>query len=288
VTALSVVVANRATTQQDIAPHVASLKRELAAQDQIVWVDSLGLRPPAVELTSVTPPPGSGRGEMYRSGLDACRLPLVAFTDSATVLQPGWRRAAVGALTSGAAVVGGPVLPGHLRPLRTVAGFFVEYGPHAAPPFVNAGHDVSANNVAYQRSVLESTLQAGEPVRKNFVNARLSTQGSPPRLVEGMSVVSAKLYGWRDLGPIRVAHGRLYGAVRAQHWSVLRRVAATTGCVALPIVAYLRLAVVVWREPALRASFVLSAPLVLAALAAWSAGEADGYLFRKVNSSDVF
>lgn len=285
---LSVVVANRATAHRDIASHLASLTQELEAEDQIVWVDAGGVQPSGVLATSVAAPPRSGRGEMYRAGLDASRHPLVAFTDSATILQPGWRAAAIGALASGERVVGGPVMPSRLRPLRTAAGFFVEYGPHAAPPFLNAADDVSANNVAYQRSALETAMEPGEPLRKNFVNARLAAKGSPPRLVAGMSVASGKIYGWPDLGPVRMAHGRLYAGVRAQSWSRPRRVVAVAGCVALPVVAYLRLASAIWHEPALRRPFILSAPLVFAALVAWSAGEAEGYLFRKGSSFDVF
>jgi len=288
VSSLSVIVANRARVADDIGPHVESLADELADDDEIVWVGAGGARPSRVAFTAVSAPPRSGRGEMYRAGLDASRHPLVAFTDSATILQPGWRAAVLAGLQDGRRVVGGPVLPSRVRPLRTVAGFFVEYGPHAAPPFVNAEGDVSANNVAYRRAALVSALEPGEAVRKNFVNARLAGLGSPPRLVADMRVTSAKMYGWRDLGPVRLAHGRLYAALRAQSWSPSRRIIAAAGCFALPVVAYLRLAATVWREPALRRPFVLSAPIVFSALVAWSAGEADGYLFRKVSSCDVF
>lgn len=282
------VVANRSSRRSDIARHVESLTRELAGGDEIVWVDAGGLQPSGIDLTPVSAPPRSGRGEMYRAGLDASRHPLVAFTDSVTVLQPGWRAAAVDALRQGGTVVGGPVLPSSTRPLRTIAGFFVEYGPHAAPPFLNAARDVSANNVAYQRSALHAALAPGEPVRKNFVDACLAGLGCPPHLATGMRVTSTKVYGWRELGPVRMAHGRLYGAVRAQSWSSVRRAVAAAGCLVLPVIAYFRLATVVWKDPALRVPFVLSSPLVFSALVAWSAGEANGYLFRKVSSHDVF
>jgi hypothetical protein len=58
-----------------------------------------------------------------------------------------------------------------------------------------------------------------------------------------------------------------------------RRLVRALACAGLPILALRRLGSAVWRDPELRAPFAASFPLVAAALAAWSLGEAAGYVF---------
>lgn len=283
-------VANIQGDAVDTAPSLASLERELSDRDQVVWVDAAGrsaaLGRPA--LTNLEAPPGSSRGGLYRRGLDESHHDVVAFTDSATVLLAGWRAAALDGLV-GRGVAGGPVLPPKGRvPVRCVAGFLVEYGVHAVPPFTSAAGDVSANNVVYDRSLLESVLNPSEPVWKSEVNRRLARRGMLPALVGDMRVMSTKRYQWRDIGPSRVAHGRLYGAQRATAWRPARRALRAAGCVALPVIAYGRLAARLARQPGMRLPLARATPLVLLAQTAWCLGEAMGYLVGVDEANDVF
>ena len=287
-TALSVVVANVLDQVSEVESALDALERELADGDQIVLVDAAGTAPqrPGVTYVRASPPPS--RGGLYAAGLAASTHDLVAFSDSSTEPQPGWRRAAVAALVAGAGVVGGPVMPGHDRTLRTVAGFLVEYGPHAVAPFTNASGDVAANNVAYHRAVLDPVLGPGEPLWKNVVNGRLRARGSPPVLVPAMRVTSTKTYGWRDIVTGRAAHGRLYGAQRSASWTRARRVTAALACAGLPLVGHLRLVARTSGEQRLRTDLVRATPLVVLALLMWSVGEALGYLLGPGSAGDVF
>ena len=285
-TGFSVVVANVCGDPAAVGPCLDALRREAAGGDQVVWVDAAGLVPDAA--VDYVPAAVPARGPMYALGLAAARHPVVAFTDSATVFGPGWRHAATAALTAGAGAVGGPVLPGPRRSVADAAGFRGEYGPHAAPPFTSATGDVAANNVAYCRAVLAEVLAPGEPLWKSVVDGRLAGRGRRPALVTAMAATSTKAYRWRDLGPVRAAHGRLYGAQRARGWPWPRRVVAAAGCAVLPALAYARLAGRVARTPELRRLLLRATPLVLLALAAWSAGEAWGCLAGDPGEVHVF
>ena len=277
-TALSVVIVNVERDRSSVDDALRALSREVVDGDQVVWVDAGGISCDLREADRVAAPSGLGRGDLYGLGLQVARHELVAFTDSATRLEPGWRSAAMAAFATGAGVVGGPVLPGDLRSTLDAAGFLVEYGPHAVPPFVSATGDVAANNVAYRRSVLVSVVPQGGAVWKTVVNGRLRERGTGPAVAPGMRVVVTKRYAWGDVGRGRVAAGRLYGAQRGASWSVTHRAAAALGCAALPFLAYGRLVRRVATEPALRRALVRSSPVVLLALTAWSMGEALGYL----------
>ena len=285
---VSVIVANVCPDEAAIAPGLAALGRELRGEDEVVWVDGVGLAPSAPRMVHVDGAGEASRGPLYARGLAAARHPFVAFTDSRTELQPGWRHALDEAFAAGADVVGGPVLPGSRASMADAAGFLVEYGVHAAPPWVGASGDVSANNVAYRRARLAEVLAPGEPVWKSVVDERLAARGSPPVLVPGMRVVSRKRYGWADVGRVRVAHGRLYSGQRAGDRAWPARLAAAAGCAALPALAYARLAARVAGAPELRALLLRSTPAVLVALAAWSAGEAWGWLAGEGRHRVVF
>lgn len=287
-TGLSVVVANRMASGDDSLPALAALHRELdASSDQVVWADSAGLAPPASGTPTrvVALPSGASRGECYARGLAAVRRPLVAFTDSSTVVQPGWREAAVATLEAGAGVVGGPVLPSSPESATSWAGFLVDYGFHAAPPYTNASGDVAGNNVAYRRELLPEGRPA---VWKSEINARLRARGVRPVVAPGMRVAALRRYGWRDLGPGRVGPGALFATQRGKAWPLAGRIGAAGACTVLPLLALSRL----WRRvrhvSELRRALLRSLPAVALALVAWTVGEAAGYLFATGDGAGVW
>ena len=282
---LSIVVADAATDPAAAVRCLDALTAEVAGEDEVIWVRSDGRAPPGVRA-GVTP--GSSRGSFYGAGLSDARQPFVAFTDASTAPLPGWRAAAVAALDGGASVVGGPVLPHGACSATCFAGFVAEYGPHAVPPFLSAGGDVAANNVAYERRVLVDVVGEGGDVWKSLVNGRLAARGYRPVVADGMRVESVKHYGWRDVTATRVAHGRLYGSQRAATWSVPRRWATATAAVAVPALAFCRLRSAMRRDEALRRRFTSSAPLVLVAVTAWALGESVGYVSGTGSADGVF
>lgn len=278
---LSVVVADAPAGQPERCG--AALRQEAAPGDQVVWV---GAGPAPDWADAAVRTPARDRGRLYRAGLDAATHPLVSFTDTATVVQPGWRHAAVAALGEGSVAVGGPVLPASTAGRRRFAGFVVEYGLHAAAPYANASGDVAANNVGYDRAALEQVLAPGEAVWKTLVDARLAAAGRSPVVVPAMRVVSVKGYAMADLLAVRASHGRLHGAQQARRWSFPVRLARAMGCAALPAVSYGRLAARLAGSPQLRRPFVASSPLVVAALVAWSLGEAWGLCTGRASGDD--
>lgn len=286
--ALSIVVANAYAEAGRVDGALSALGRELVPDDEVVVVGAAGAVRPTPRVTVIAAPPSSTRGSMYALGLAASRHPLVAFTDTATEVLPGWRAAAAAAFEQGAAVVGGPVLPAATDSLLTAAGFAVEYGPHSTPPFTSASGDVAANNVAYRRDALDAVLRPGEDVWKAVVDARLRRRGQGPQVVEAMRVRSTKAYGWADLLGVRVAHGRLYAAQRSETWPAPHRLVAAVACVGLTPLAYCRLAARAGRAQGRRRAFLRATPLVFMALASWSVGEAAGYLLGPSLGSEVF
>jgi hypothetical protein len=287
---LSVVMVNRCRKATLPVEAFTALTRELVVGDELVWVDRTGLAAPAsaganrIQVRSVHSDSRASRGRCYALGLAAATGSVVAFTDSTTVVQPGWRAALIDGATEHA-VIGGPVLPAGPKSRRDWAGFLVDYAAHAVPPYRSATGDVSGNNVAYRRKHLPTTASE---LWKSQVNTVLSTQGEPPVVVAGMRVLSRRSYSWRDLLVGRARSGALYGAERCTRWSTLRRWTAAVGCLALPAVAVARIGHRLSGDRSLAHQLALSLPVVLAAQTAWAFGEATGYVSRRGDGTDVW
>lgn len=283
---MSLVVANSGRDGDNTNEWAFAVERELLPRDELIWV-SVDEPPARLDVTRPEIRTHSGRGDLYAIGLRAARHPYVAFTDSRTVLAPGWRHAADAALHDHV-VVGGPVFPSKARTLRSWAGFFVEYGPHSTPPYTSSSGDVAANNVAYRRLAIVDAVSPGASFWKTEVNDRLRARGIEPVVVDAMAVTSTKRYAWRDLTMARMAHGRLFGAQQARAMPSTGRALAALRCIVLPLVAYLRLARALMTRDGLRGRFLLVTPLTAVALVAWSIGEALGFATGREARPDVY
>lgn len=294
--AITIVVASTTDDQRAVDRCARALLREVEAVDVVVWVgmhgsgqdpgppDALRAHP---HLVAVTADAAGDRGTLYAAGLAAARTDHVVFTDSVTEVGAGWRAALGASLRGGSVVLGGPVRCSEPRTRRSAAGFVVEYGPHAAPPYHSAGGDVAANNVAYDRSVLLGVVGTGA-VWKSAVDRNLAKRGIVPTICPEMAVTSRKRYDVRDLTWERACHGRHFGAARAAEWGRGRRLLAAAGCALLPGLAWLRLMRRAWGAGSLGRPLRRAGTLVPLALASWSVGEAAGYLTARGPRSPVF
>lgn len=282
--ALAVVVAEVALETSVPAGCVAALGRELEAGDQLVWVrsepgevDLAADGCSAAELVVVDAPVGAGRGEMYGLGLAQVDAPIVAFTDASSTLCPGWRDALIQAFgADSVCVAGGPVdPPDRLGPVGR-AGFILEYGPHAVPPFRSASGDLSANNIAYRAASLRSCAHA--TVWKTVVNQQLKKRGVELVVVPDMRVEVTDHYDTRWLTVARARSGRLYGSQIAGRASTSGRVLPALRRAALPPVLMTRAVRVARRNRTLRAGLGASVPALALGCVAWSVGEAIGIL----------
>jgi hypothetical protein len=272
------------------SPALTALEKELeSSTDTIVWIDRAGLLPKGENEVRVVPETvsaRSGRGEMYGRGLELARSDVIAFIDSSTVVQAGWRQALATACENGGRIMGGPLSPSLPRSMKSWAGFLVDYGVHAVSPFTSASGDVAGNNVAYVRSELNGLTTM--PFFKTSVNRWLARREVQPVMVEGMRAVVTKTYGWRALTSDRFRHGREYSAQRRVEMGVVARLLRAGAGLGLPALLGLRLATRVLHDSKLGRHLLAAAPLVLAALMCWSAGEAAGYLIDDKGSRALY
>jgi hypothetical protein len=282
--AVAVVVADTGTGAEVAAEAWSAAHGQLRAADRIAWVSDRGV-PEATGPESAWQVAASGlsRGELYGVGLtwaSTTTCDIVAFTDSGTRLEPGWRRALDEALTAGADVVGGPVAPGWVgnqagRDRTSWAGFLAEYAPHARPPYVSATGDFSANNVAYR--LCHVSHLAGQALWKSVIDRSLRDTGHRLQLAPAMVASSIRPYSRRDLTRARAAAGRLHGCQAGESMSIGRRLLRVGACAVLPFVRVARVARAVRGDAVLARAMRRAVLGLVVAEIAWSLGEAAGY-----------
>ena len=208
---------------------------------------------------------------------------LVGALEARCPPAPGWAAATVAAHAAHpeAAAVGGPVALAAGADGLATGLYWCEYGAFAPPLAPGPAEALSAANVSYKREALEEQadlLAAGAWDTLFF--ARWRRAGRPMRL--GLAEVQFhNTMGWREAAGQRFAYGRDYAAERARlEWgagSRAKTLAYAALCPTLPALLTARTAAQARRAGRL-GEYARALGVAAALQAAWSAGEAAGYL----------
>ena len=215
--------------------------------------------------------------ELRGRGLEAAGGDLVALTEDHCVATPGWLQALVDAAGPETMAVGGGM--GNAQTGRAVdwGAYFSEYG------FFDAGRPagnhtlLTAANVAYRRPVVRemaSGALAGD--WENVLHGRLQEQGRETRFASGAVIRQNRTYRLGAFCRDRFEHGRDYSRARLEEEPGTNRWVRLLACAPLPFLLTWRVAQAAGRGSP--GAFVRALPATFTFLAAWSVGEAAGYL----------
>lgn len=219
--------------------------------------------------------------ELRGLGMRAADADLVAVTEDHCVAAPDWLDQLRAASASGVDVVGGGM--DNARRSRAVdwGAYFSEYGffsserpaqaPHAGVPLLTGA------NVAYARSVAPTVAAwAAAGAWENVAHQRLAAEGRVLRFAPRAVIRQNKSYGFGAFCVDRYQHGRDYARTRLAVEAGSNRGFLLAVTPALPFLLTLRVA-----RAAARGrwpTFFRALPVTFVFLAAWSLGEAVGYL----------
>lgn len=282
---LAVVIATHAIDDPFIEGLEAH-RSECEAGDEIIVV-AAGSDPAAGPLAARFPavrwlhaPAGTLTPRLWSLGLSASSAPLARLTIGPCRPAPGWRRALVAALGSGAAAVGGAIQPGDRLRSRDRALYLLRYRNYRLPFKRSARIDLPGDHAAYLRRALVATRTLW---RESFwemdVNRALAEAGE--RLIMEPGFVSHYLGGERACRFLaqRFRHGIHFGRARLVGVPAGRRWALALAFVlpgAIFLGRILRESGVSGGRP--RVWTAGSLPWLIAFVASWSLGEWVGAL----------
>lgn len=216
---------------------------------------------------------------LWRDGIEHAEGEAVALLSAHCIPDHNWCAAAFAADLHNYVGVGGTItLSTECHPLHR-AIFLLRYLRFAPPQTGGAVDDIAADNAVYRRSSLldhPDLLSQGfwEPsFHRRFKQAGLSLFLDPHMRVN---------YRGREKGAAfaaqRFAHGFEYGASRSSQKSLLQRLAFVAASPLAPVAIFARLVLRSSRSATYALSLLIALPWLMWFLAAWSLGEALGYV----------
>ncbi|MGI8497105.1 MAG: glycosyltransferase family 2 protein [Gemmatimonadaceae bacterium] len=287
---LSVVVAsNRDRSLLDAC--LASLRGQCVRAGAELIVARAGLEHEAAALRRVFPgvrfiaaPADASIPQLRGIGMAEAAGDIVALTEDHCVADEHWletiaRHAGEG---GGADVVGGGMDNAQRARAVDWGAYFAEYGFFApsrksdelAVPLLTGA------NVAYHRRVVDQVVElARQDEWENVAHDRLLASGSILRFASTAAIYQNQSYSFGPFCVDRYQHGRDYARKRLAEAPGVKRWLHLMGTPLLPFVLTWRVAQAAGEQR--RGTFIRALPATFAFLAAWSVGEAVGYLKGK-------
>lgn len=220
--------------------------------------------------------------ELRGRAIAQARAPVIAVLDPFSVAAPDWIEQTIDAHRRLSNVVIGGAVEMHDAPHASFAAwtlYFNEYGMFMPPVVQGPATIVPGSNVSYKRGALFDGERPRYPVFwKTFANWDAESSGSALWLQPAMQVALNKPIPLGDYLRTRFDHGRCFAAMRVEQSAWRVRALRALSTPAVPLVLCVRWSRVILRKPRRRALYLSTLPLQLLLFAAWSVGEAVGYL----------
>ena len=230
---------------------------------------------PAVRVLSL--PTGSLVPALWGAGVREARGRAVAFTIGQCIVSPGWARALLEGLRTGAVGVGGRLA---VRPRTSATGratFYLRYSAWLAVPDGPA-HEIAGDNAAYDLAALRGVRDSeGAPFWEIEAHARFRELGRTLVIHPGATAWFTDATPLATMAARRFAHGRHSGSFRVRN-GIRTRWQMVLGAPLVPLVILGRVTRRVVAAPGHLPGFMASLGAFLVLAVAWAAGEAVGGL----------
>jgi len=204
----------------------------------------------------------------------------VAVIEDHVLVQPGWGRRIVDALTSGTDVIGGPIENAATDSLIDWGAFLCEYSQCIPPLPAGVAGWLPGNNVAYRSELLEhqrKTVEAGH--WEGLLHQKLQSEGIELQCSPALVVLHRKHYTFLEYLEQRYLYSRSFAGTRVTTASPAKRFVFGLAALALPPILLYRIGRQVLMKKRHRLEFLKCLPLIAIFVCAWAWGETVGYWF---------
>jgi hypothetical protein len=234
------------------------------------------------DVAFVSPSAEANLPMLLEEGIAKSSGEIIAITDASCATDDRWLASILEAHRSAGPVVGGAVEPASLVKLLDWAAYFCDYGQFMRPLVEGAAGEVPGNNFSFKRWALGEGESAGLNTPGGFWKShwcnRLRQQGFELMLTPSVVLRSGRTYRFIPFLRRRFHHARCFAGMRLEQASIGRRLLYLVGSPFLPFLFFARLVRKITPKHKYLREFVLSTPLIAAAVTSWSVGEFCGYL----------
>lgn len=217
---------------------------------------------------------------LWAAGIARSAGEIVAITDSTCIVAENWiSEIRTAHQSSDSPVIGGAVEMSDGKNLVDWAAYFCEYGQFMKPLAAGAAEVLPGNNISFKCDVLEKNKQFVEnEFWKTYLCRQLQTEGIELMNAPSMLVYYTKSFELMPFLVRRFHHGRCFAGMRIERETVFKRALYAVGTIFLPAVFLVRITAPVLQKRRFVREFLLSLPISVLAILAWSIGETCGYL----------
>lgn len=226
--------------------------------------------------------PGMLVPDLWALGLARGRGRLAALTVAECVPASDWVETLLAAAAEypEAAGLGGPILPPLGGSGREWAAYLVRYSAYLGVAEGSA-EEIPGDNAVYRGRDLERSWRARERgFWETLFHRELRRDGREIVFLPRLRVRLAFAPPTATFAALRFRHGRQFGSTRDLGSALRRLLAALAGPLLVPLLLLRIRRRLHAARPEWRGRFLLALPWLLVFLAAWSLGEASGYLLR--------
>ena len=233
---------------------------------------------PTVRLFPVEGRPSIPR--LRALGMAAARGEMIAILEDHCNVVPTWIEHLARAHRAGQRAVGGAVANGSIERLVDWAVFFCEYARFMPPIEGGEVGEITGNNSAYERTLLEELgPELEDEVWEGFLHDRIRELGVPFYCDPELLVSHKKEFGFFYFLSQRYHYSRSFAGMRLAGSPFWKRLAYALATPALPPLLALRIGRTVWSKGGLYRPLLLRCgPLLGIFLLMWAWGETVGAL----------
>jgi hypothetical protein len=179
----------------------------------------------------------------YAAGIRQAKAPIVVLTEDHSFPNPNWAEILIEAHQKPWAAVGPMVCNGNPDSMVSWADFFIAYGQWSNPTGAEVIDHLPGHNSSYKRDLLleygpnlEAMLEA-----ESVLHWDLRAKGYQLYLEPAAKTAHLNFAFLSSWLPIQFWAGRQFGATRAHHWSLLRRLMFVGAAPLIPLVRLWRI-----------------------------------------------
>lgn len=220
--------------------------------------------------------------ELWKQGIELTSGQSVAFTTANFIPAGNWVKELMLLLQSDHAAIGGVFEKQQPDELSQWAIYFLRYAAYQPALAPQSATQLAADNAVYRRWVFEKYPHLlVDGFWEHEVNRRLKADGHSLFLAPSLRVSIGYFSTPADFFQQRFLHGRAFGAERAAHTSMPKRMFYIFASPLIPLILLARVTMNVLKYSPHRFKFFLSVPWLIFYAVGWAFGELSGYLAGK-------
>jgi glycosyltransferase involved in cell wall biosynthesis len=215
--------------------------------------------------------------DLWATGIDHSRAEIVAITTAHCIHNKDWLKQIIKAHEAPVPAIGGAIENDESAGVIDWAIYFCRYSPYMLPFREGFALDIAGDNASYKRAPIKDCKHVWrDGFWEPMVHTELKKAGLQLLLVPSIVTCHKKSFSLWGFMKQRFQHGIQFGRERSCRFSIPKRALYIVLSPAIPLLMLVRIARQVLTKRRHRKQLLVSLPVLVLFLLAWTSGELTG------------